>query len=157
MYCCFGKNKPYYYYCFCGNQMIKSRPSQRSTMTVWIRPMLMATRQRAPMYAWSHTTLTLSSLTSSLPGQVTANSRSDTDVTAQNSCQTQVRDFWILLVLVNRPWLFWSFYSQVSYRIVPNRRPPPFFNVKQSMKMYLSDAKMQWSRCYNYWQRWRPD
>ena len=26
-------------------------------------------------------------------------------------------------------------------RALPNRRPPPFLDVKQSMKMYLSDAK----------------
>ena len=35
-------------------------------------------------------------------------------------------------------------------RALPNRRPPSFLDVKQSINMYLSDAQMQQSRCYNY-------
>ena len=47
--------------------------------------------------------------------------------------------------------------TKFKYHIVlnrcalPNRHPPPFLDVKQSIKMYLrSDAKMQHSRRYNY-------
>ena len=52
--------------------------------------------------------------------------------------------------------------SLLAYRIVPyrralpNRRPPPFLDVKQSMKMSLSDAKMQWSRRYKLLPKMAP-
>jgi len=34
-------------------------------------------------------------------------------------------------------------FTKYKYHIVPNRRPPLFLDVKQSINVYLTDAKMQ--------------
>ena len=66
-----------------------------------------------------------------LPVSVHAESDKNTDI-------KRIANFFIYRIVLNR-------------RALPNRCPPPFLDVKQSMKIDLSsEAKLQQNRCYNY-------